>query len=560
MGLTSAVYTGLSGLNANQSRIDTIGNNIANVNTTAFKGSRTLFQTQFYETLNAGSSPSDQTGGVNPMQYGRGVVVATTQQNFNTGAVQTTGIPSDLALEGDGFFIVESADAEQRFTRDGSFSLNSENDLVSLDGNYLLGYGADGAGNIDETTLQRINIPLGTQSIAQSTTEVAVRGDLSALSEVSLLPSETVSQVMVDGGANEATIATALTDLRSQSSPGTPLFADGERITIQGISKGDRELPSAEFVVGTDGNTLGDLATWLQTQMGIQPEADANGLAGVTVANGSLVVRSNVGEQNSIRLDNLDFRTSSLTQPQPLSFTQVQDATGGSTLSGFTVYDSLGTPVNVQVTFALEEKTNAGPTWRFFVESPDTGNGSRAIGSGLVSFDNEGNVRAVEGNQISLDRTNSGAQTPMNFTLSFDGVHGLSTNESGVILDEQNGFPPGELTGYGIDLDGTIQGTYSNGLTQTLGRVPLAMVPNAEGMIAESNNLFAIGPNAGPLSITTPGEFGTGTIRGGALELSNVELGEEFIGLVTASTGFQASSRVITVSSDMLNQLLLIVR
>lgn len=560
MGLSSAVYTGLSGLNANQSRIDTIGNNIANVNTTAFKGSRTLFQTQFYETLSAGSSPSPQTGGVNPMQYGRGVVVATTQQNFNSGALQTTGIPSDLALEGEGFFVVESADGEQRFTRDGAFSLNADNDLVSVDGNYLLGYGVDGDGNVDETALQRINVPLGTQSIARSTTEVAVRGDLSALSEISLLSSETTTQAFVDGGANEATATTALTDLRNQSAAGTTLFGDGEVITIQGVSKGDRELPAAEFVVGTDGNTLGDLANWMQTQFGIQNLPDAPGIGGVVVENGALVVRSNAGEQNSLTLENLDFRTTNLTQPQPFAFTQLADANGGSTLTGFTVYDSLGTPVNVQVTFALEEKTNAGPTWRYFVESPDTGNGSRAIGSGLVSFDNEGNVTSVTGNQVSLDRTNSGAQTPMSFSLSFDGVHGLSTNASGVILESQDGYPPGELTGYGVDIDGTLEGTYSNGLSQTIGRIPLATVPNPEGMIAESDNLFAIGPNSGPLTIATAGEFGTGLIRGGALELSNVELGEQFIGLVTASTGFQASSRVISVSSDMLNQLLLIVR
>jgi flagellar hook protein FlgE len=560
MGLSSAVYTGLSGLNANQSRIDTIGNNIANVNTTAFKGSRTLFQTQFYETLSAGASPSDTTGGVNPMQYGRGVVVATTQQNFNSGAVQTTGLPSDLALEGEGFFIVETADAEQRFTRDGAFALNAENDLISVDGNYLLGYGADAEGNIDETTLSRINIPLGTQSIARSTTEVSVRGDLSALSEVSLLSSESVSQALVDGGANEATDTTLLTDLRSASDPATALLIDGDSITVQGVSKGDRELPDATFVVGTDGTTLGDFANWLEIQLGIQEIDDAPGAAGVTVENGSLVVRSNAGEQNSLTLEAIDFVSSNPTLPQPLSFTQLTDATGGSTLTGFTVYDSLGTPVNVQVTFALEEKNTDGVVWRYFVESPDTGDGTRAIGGGLISFDNEGNVRTVDGNQITLDRTNSGALTPLTFTLDFDGIHGLSTNASGVILDAQNGFPPGDLTGYGVDLDGTLEGTYSNGLTRTLGRIPVAMVPNMDGMIAEADNLFAIGPNAGALNIATPGEFGSGTIRGGALELSNVELGEEFIGLVTASTGFQASSRVISVSTDMLNQLLLIVR
>ena len=113
MGLTSAMYTGLSGINVNQVRIDAIGHNLANVNTTAFKGSRTLFQTQFSETLSHGNGPSDISGGVNPTQLGRGAVVGTIQRTFAPGSVEMTGINSDLAVEGAGFFVIRRPSGQQ---------------------------------------------------------------------------------------------------------------------------------------------------------------------------------------------------------------------------------------------------------------------------------------------------------------------------------------------------------------------------------------------------------------------------------------------------------------
>ena len=143
MGLTSAMLTGLTGLAANGTRVETIGNNIANVNTTAFKGSRTLFQTLFSQTLSQGTAPSTTSGGTNPVQVGHGVVVGATTRNTTNGALETTGLPADLAVDGGGYFVVRSAAGREYYTRDGSFSLNSDNQLITADGNYLMGYGVD---------------------------------------------------------------------------------------------------------------------------------------------------------------------------------------------------------------------------------------------------------------------------------------------------------------------------------------------------------------------------------------------------------------------------------
>ncbi len=560
MGLTSAMYTSLSGMNVNQSRINTIGNNIANVNTTAFKGSRTLFQTQFSQLLSAGTAPSATSGGVNPTQVGLGALVATTQKNFSSGSIETTGINSDLAIEGTGLFVVRRPNNQQAFTRDGSFSVDSTNKLVTSDGNFVQGFGVDTGFNIAPGVLTDLTIPLGTLSLANATQNVILDGDLSANGTIATQGSTSVSQALVNGGGAAATAGTALTDVRAASAAGTPLFTSGATISVSRVTKGDRELPPAQFVVGTTGNTLGDFANWLNGALGIQTSAGLPSNTGVTIQNGALVVQSNAGTQNAIVIDSNDIASSNAAAPLPLQFTQTAQANGSSTFTAFTVYDSLGSPVQVNATLTLDSTPNTGPVWRFYLESPDASGATRVLGNGTAAFDTQGNLLSVTGNQVSIDRSGTGAATPLTVTLDFSGIHGLSTQTSNVIMAQQDGFPPGTLTTFGVGADGVITGSFSNGLTRTLGQVVLATFANPEGLLADTENAFLTGPNSGPPTITAPGLLNSGRILSGALELSNVDLSREFIGLITSSTGFQASSRVITVSSDLLDQLLLITR
>lgn len=158
-----------------------------------------------------------------------------------------------------------------------------------------------------------------------------------------------------------------------------------------------------------------------------------------------------------------------------------------------------------------------------------------------------------------MDRSATGSATPLTFTLDFTSVHGLSTRTSSIVAADQDGYPPGTLMNFGIGEDGIVTGVFTNGQTQTLGQVAVATFGNDEGLVAELDNLFSIGPNSGAAMIGAAGQLGAGTILSGTLELSNVDLGE-FIGLVTSSTGFQASSRVISVSNELMDHLLMIVR
>ncbi|MCA9297940.1 MAG: flagellar hook basal-body protein, partial [Phycisphaerales bacterium] len=125
MASNTALFTGLSGLNANARHIDVIGNNIANSNTTAFKSSRLMFQDQLSHTMRLGTPPAAPHGGTNPYQVGLGVKISGTQRNFSTGALSATGDPRDLAIDGDGLFVVER-DGARYFTRDGSFRQNED--------------------------------------------------------------------------------------------------------------------------------------------------------------------------------------------------------------------------------------------------------------------------------------------------------------------------------------------------------------------------------------------------------------------------------------------------
>lgn len=558
MGLTTAMYTGLSGMNVNQTRIDTIGNNIANVNTTAFKSSRTLFQSQLSRLLSAGNGPSATSGGVNPTQIGLGAVVAATQRDMTAGSVETTGLNSDAAIQGGGFFIVQRPNGQQVYTRDGSFAVDTGNRLVTTDGFAVRGYGVDANFNVIPGVLTDITIPRGSLTLAKATQTVTMDGDLSAGGTVATQGNTTASQALVDGGGGAASAGTALTDLRAASVPGTALFAAGDSITVAGMTRGGSVLPDRTFVVGTDGTTLGDFATWLQGAALIDTSAGVPGTPGVTVENGQLVIHSNAGESNAIALNANTVRNTT-GSTLPFNFTETAAATGSGVASAFTIYDSLGNPVNVSATYALESLAATGPVWRYYLSAPNGAGAQQTIGTGTVTFDNNGNFVSASGNQFNLDRNGTGATSPQQITLDFGAVNGLSTLTSGVV-STQDGYPTGTLVDFGIGQDGTINGTFSNGLNRPLGQIALASFSNPLGLVADSDNVYTEGPNSGPPIVTAPGLGSAGQLLGGALELSNVDLSREFIGLITSSAAFQASSRVISTSSDMLDQLLLIAR
>jgi flagellar hook protein FlgE len=210
MGMTSALYSALSGLNASQQRLDVAGNNIANVNTVAYKSSRAMFQTQLSRTISGGSAPSDVSGGTNPIQFGLGTQLGAIQKDMNGGSTETTGINTDMAIQGNGFFMLQAPDGSKVYTRDGSFSRNPNGQLVSSDGFFVLGYPVDESFNIQTSAPDRLTIPLGNLTIAEATTEANFDGTLNSGGTIAATPGTSISQALISRSTGApATAATA---------------------------------------------------------------------------------------------------------------------------------------------------------------------------------------------------------------------------------------------------------------------------------------------------------------------------------------------------------------
>lgn len=178
MGLASALTTALTGLNAAETQIDVVGNNLANSQTVGFKSSDVVFATQFLQTQSLGSGPGATDGGTNPRQTGLGVRVAEISPDFTQGTIEVSSNPSDLAIQGDGFFVVDGGSAGTLYTRNGIFKTNANSELVNVTGNRVLGFGVDQNYVVQKTTLVPLTIPLGSKAVAKATTNVTLEGAL----------------------------------------------------------------------------------------------------------------------------------------------------------------------------------------------------------------------------------------------------------------------------------------------------------------------------------------------------------------------------------------------
>lgn len=568
MSLTAAMLTGFTGINSNTIAVDTVGNNLANLNTTAFKSQRTLFETLLYQTIDEGDAPSATSGGTLPRQVGTGATVASLQRNFEQGALEGTGFPSDLAVEGAGLFVIEQPNGDRVYTRDGSFRLNAENTMVATNGAALQVFAADATGAVDTGTLTDLVIPLGEMGEATATSEVTMAGQLNSGTDVASAAAVATSGALVTSSGSAATASTQLTDLVDGF--GVPLFATGDELSVGGTKGGISVSPSA-FVVGTTGSTLGDLASHLEATLGINTDPATGGSPGVTISDGTdapagaIVVTSNLGEANAIGLDAGSIVNTTGVIASPLTFTTTATAAGGGSegaSTSFEVFDSLGAPADVRLRIALESKSDAGTTWRFYAESNADSDLSPILGTGTITFDATGKFVSSTGTELTLDRAGEGAATPITFNLDFSGLTGLASpdGQTEYSMATQDGKPAGILSGYGVDADGIVTAVYSNNDSVVLGQVALATFPNYEGMIALSENTYTFGPNSGEVTLAAPQTGSAGAIRSGMLEQGNVEIVREFVNLISASTGVSAASRVVRASDDLLQELLLLAR
>jgi flagellar hook protein FlgE len=577
MGITSALVTALSGLSTSQSQIDVVGNNIANVNTVGFKSSQLDFKTQFLENFSYGSAPNGNLGGTNPLQIGLGASAGAITKNFTDGSLRVTGVPTNLAIQGGGMFILKDG-TQQVYTRDGSFQLNGLNQLVSGTGALVQGYGVDNNFQVVPGTIGDITIPKGTLTVAEATTFAKLTGNLNASgplpTTVSHLDSTPIYLSNGAGGINAGsppTAATLLTDVTDLS--GVPLYQAGDVITLN-ATKGSNNLMQTMTVSPT--STLGDLETFLNGTLGINTSAGANGpiaaIPGVGLVAGTdgtgnamatLTVDGNLGQSNDIALNVNSFITTRGTSTfQPFSWNKTATADGESIYTTMPLFDSLGSAVNVNIVASLTSETSSGSTWTFYATSPDdmpdaTGAVQSVVGMGTLSFDTSGKLLNASNSTINISRAQTGAVPVLPITLDFSGTSALTDSASLLQLTNNDGSAKGTLDSFNIGVDGVITGTFSgNGQTRVIGQIALATFRNEQGLVDQGNNNYTTGPNSGTAIITAPDQLGAGRVLSGSLELSNVDLSTEFVQLIAASTAFSASSRVISSSNSLLQDLL----
>ena len=370
---------------------------------------------------------------------------------------------------------------------------------------------------------------------------------------------------------------TLLTDvLRRDGLVYDQLFTEGT-LSYTG-RKGDRTLGTKGLEI-TETSTIQDLLDFIEDASGIQsfqvdsqnpiPSSDNNIVGetgtltpGAFIQDGSIRVVSNNGESSAIEIDLSSFRLENelggITTPN-LGFGVLQEAVGQSAATDFVVFDSLGVPISVRVTATLEERSDEATIYRWYADSPDNsepGQTDIAVGTGLIQFDGNGNFVTATESTIAINRLGVPSVTPLQFELDFSLVSGLATDEATLAATRQDGSEPGVLNSFIVGEDGTLSGVFSNGISRDLGSLQLARFANPVGLEARGLNLYAEGVNTGLPVTGAPGENGIGSVIGGALELSNTDIGSDLVELVLASTQYRGNSRVITTTQELIDELL----
>ncbi|GAB4146121.1 MAG: hypothetical protein Fur0037_14170 [Planctomycetota bacterium] len=652
--VSTSLFTGLSGLRLHQNYIDVIGNNLANVSTPGFRGARATFSDILSFTVRAGSAPSGDFGGQNPMQIGHGAIMSGIDIDTNQGTFQDTGRPLDVAIQGHGFFTLSNG-TQQFYTRVGTFTLDADRNLIDSRSKLrvLSSTGSDIHVPVSDTlpaqatstiTFQgnlpaRVGGPL--EEIVQSASALregtaatktatasgpsAPQFDLSAFAGKSVLvsvngaaqqsvtfpsatfgagpvPASTVAsafsvaglQVTADDTAGTVTFdtvrlgedatlkfddgpnssgllsalgldatlvtgtqtdATGTTDLASLTSRNSA-YSNGDRITISGTNP-NGSVFSDTFVYGTDGTTIDDLLAFINATL------DSTKSAATLTADGHIrLTATDKGPANlSLFIGDATGNTGTNNWP---NFTVMQDGTGPDTaVTSIDVVDTQGRRHPVTMTFTRSETDSR--VWDLSV-AMDPSEGTIAQGSvSTIRFNDNGSFNVIGGGTNAFSFNFSGIADTQNVTVNlgtagqFDGVAMLG-NTANVAAVNQDGYEPGTMVDWAFDSFGNLTAFYSNGQSKIINTLRLSMFANEGGLLRSGETLFVESPNSNDAIATVAGSAGAGTLRPGSLENSNVDIAREFVNLIEAQRGFQANSRVITTTDQILAELINIVR
>lgn len=563
-----SLYSGVAGLKTHQTRMDVIGNNIANVNTTAYKSSSMTFSELMSQTTQkaSGANATTGVGGTNAKQIGLGVKAGAINTAITTqGSSQSTGNPFDIMITGGNFFVVSNG-SENFFTRDGSFYVDGAGNLAMTSTGYnVMGWGVDETtGNIKQDTVTALRIMSAANMTypPEATTKANISGILDENDkDVTSANGKTVNLNFFDARGYSYTAKFTFkqssgTASNEYSMELTKLLdSTGAEIDISKVKFGDNSTQTLQTPVTFAGDTYEWDGKQLKTKADKKVVAD---LSAAFNADGTLI-------------DTSTDEAAAKAQQETLDAIAAAYGYEGSTDEFLKLYqkDANGTEVTVETMLGNMAKTTTAQgdlvlttdkdkpmtmDGRFFegvkvIFDTDTGK-LKQVGSNVTDFKTNVDFTPLGGNfsNITIDLsecTNYDNKGTSTIGATSGDLDGLGT-----------GRRLGDMIGVSIQKDGMIYASYDNGMTKLLGQIATAAFANASGLEKEGDNLYSATLNSGEFDgIGVDITAGGGYMSTGQLEMSNVDLSSEFTEMITTQRGFQANSRIITVSDTLLEEL-----
>lgn len=495
----ASFFIPLTGLTSDSTALNTIANDLANMNTTAFKSQSVNFSDLFYQQIGS-------TGSGDPIQRGSGAKVASISTDFTTGSPNSTGVDTDVALQGNGFFVVGDG-ANQFLTRSGNFSIDSLGNLITSDRLSVMGYPAVNGVVNTNAPLTAINIPENQSQPPQATTTFGMNATLDSESAIGASTSGQVKVYDSLGCSYEATVTYTKTGNNAWSySISMPDTLTANSSTATGVT-------TINYNFGSSGGTV---AT-------VDPATNLT-ITGPTASGTGTITAPAVNPGDTVNT----------------YATALQAALTAAGINGVTVTANAAG----QLSIAGANISTSGSVIQDPVAS--------ANATGALTFDASGNLvsPATDVAGISFAGLSDGAAT-VNMTWDLYGGTGIGNisqvdQTSSVSSTTQNGYPSGEYSGFSIGSDGTVTATFSNGQKLNVGQLALGNVVNLQGLKDMGNGEYATTLASGTATIGVSGSAGLGTMVGGALEGSNVNISAEFSNLIIAQRAFEANSKAVT--------------
>jgi flagellar hook protein FlgE len=510
----SAIWAGISGLNASSKELDVIANNLANVDTIGFKAGSTFFADVLSQSIAGGSSGT--------MQVGRGVAVAEVQTQFGTGSFETTGNSTDVAIDGDGFFMVNDNAGATYYTRAGAFHLDANSLLVDTNGYKVQGQAV--VNNVPVGALTDINLQ-NVQSAPTVTTTFALAANLN--SQTVTGDQYNATQTVYDSLGTEHTLNNTFTKTAGTGMWGVQSSLDSTPATT---------ITANGFIFDGTG-ALSGMYTGAMS-------APANA-GGVGAATASVLDRAGMVYQSAAGM--------------VLTRSAIVAGVGGTwsvtTPAGYTNAQVLSSSTQTEVDISLD----GTGTEDLHIIVPGAANAA----AGTLTFNLTHAAVAVGDITDTFTGALPGGATigvggAVNWNLV--GPDALSLTQYGTASVTQSitadGYSSGQLKTLSISADGRISGFFTNGQTTDLAQISLASFPDPWGLKKMGSNLFAHTIDSGSAVINIPGVSGMGSLTPNSLEMSNTDIATEFTNMITAQKAYQSSAKVITTQDAIMQELM----